>query len=368
MQLSRKDTLAALEAVKPAVASRSAIIETTHLWFTGTHVWATDGGLGIKVKFDSPIKCGVPGSLFFGLLNQAAADTLEFDYDDNVLAFKAGRSRVKLNTLPLEQGRIWRFPDRASGKPKATIKVSEHFIAGLKRVLALKPVARSRMEHHAVCIYAEGEEMDLYTTDSRSMLVTPVTEKLIGTVEKIALPRDLAQQIVDQCAPGEDLKMYADYFTTTASNRVTLYSNVLDTSEMLDIPTFADTYANDKVSAPVPIPEGFTAALERALLVAGSDAPSVRLTTNGKSLKFFGHYKAGEVEEEFQLTKAAAKGTILADAKTLLGVKDVKKLAIFDGKALTLRDDEGFMYMLAAKEEPRATARGSVEEPAEEEA
>jgi DNA polymerase III sliding clamp (beta) subunit (PCNA family) len=360
MKLSRKETITALDAVKPAVAARNAIEELCHLWFDGTHVYATDGGMGVKAKFASPFKCGVPGGLFLALLNQASADTLEFDYADNVLKFKAGRSSIKLNTLPLER-KVWRYPDKPTGKPTAMIKITDSFIKGLKRVLALRSGEKKRMEHHAVCIFAEGDEMDLYTTDSKSLLVMPVSEKLTGSAKKVALPREMAEQIVSQCAPGEDLKMYADHFATQANADVMLYSNVFDTSEMLDLPSYADRFSDDKVAPPFVLPEGFTAALERAVLIAGPEEPTVAIKVDGKSLKFSGHYKLGKVDEEFALAKATPKAEILIDAKTLLAVKDVKKLAVFE-TAVNLRSDDGFMYILASKapaQPPAGRTRGA---------
>lgn len=352
MKISRKETIAALGAVKSAVAARNAIEELCHLWFDGTHVYATDGGLGIKAKFTSPFKCGVPGGLFLALLNQASADTLEFNYADNVLKFKAGRSSIKLNTLALER-RVWRYPDKPTSKPQAIITITDDFIKGLKRVLALRSGEKKRMEHYAVCIFAEGKEMDLYTTDSKSLLVMPVGGELKGSVKKLALPREMAEQIVAQCAPGEDLKMYSDHFATRANADVMLYSNVFDTAEMLDLPAYADRFSDNKVAPPFPLPEGFTAALERAVLIAGAEDPNVSLKVDGKSLKFSGRYKFGNVDEDFALAKAVPKAEITVDAKTMLAVKDVKTLAIFKA-ALNLSNDDGFMYTLAQKEPPKA--------------
>src|SRR6185437_569843 len=117
----------------------------------GDYVYATNGGLGIKAKFSSPLNCGVPGNLLLGLLNQASADTLEFEQSGSALTFKVGRSKMKLATLPIDR-RVWRYPDKPTTKPLATIKVSEAFLKGLKRVFVLKPSAPKRMEHHAVCI------------------------------------------------------------------------------------------------------------------------------------------------------------------------------------------------------------------------
>jgi DNA polymerase III sliding clamp (beta) subunit (PCNA family) len=345
--ISRKETIAALDPLRPAIAARSAIQELSHIWFDGEFAYATNGGMGIKVKFSSPFKCGIPGSLFLGLLNQAAADTLDFSFDDDVLKFKTGRSSVKLNTLPIEQ-KVWRYPEKSAGKPVASLKVTEGFIAALKRVFVLRPSGPKRMEHHAVCIFAFDGEMDIFVTDSKSLLVMPVPQSVTGTARKIALPREMAEQIAGQCKADPELKMFDDHFVVQANEKVTLYSNVFDTSEMLDLPTYADKFTDDTIAPPVKLPEGFSAALERAVLLAGAEEPVVTLSGSAKSLKLLGRYKFGRLDEDFTLVKAIPKATILLDAKTLLSVKDVDKLAISDGFA-NLRSDDGFMYIMSAK-------------------
>jgi hypothetical protein len=273
---------------------------------------------------------------------------------------------VKLNTLPLDR-RVWRYPEKVVGKPSASLKVSEAFIKALKRVFTLKPSGPKRMEHHAVCIFAEGDEMDLFVTDSASLLVAPVSEPMTGAAKKIAIPREMAEQIAGQCKPDVDLKMFADYFTVQANDKVTLYSNVFDTSEMLDLPGYADRFTDDKTAPPFKLPEGFSAALERAALLAGAEPPTVTLKGSGKALKLSGVFKFGTLDEEFELVKAIPKAVISLDAKTLLSVKGVDKLAIANGFA-NLRGEDGFMYIMSAKEgeatreveeaEPEAEADG----------
>lgn len=354
MNLSRKETITALEPLKPALASARAAIEgLSHIWFDGAYAYATNGGMGIKAKFASPFKCGIPGSLFLGLLNQAAADTLEFTATNNELKLKTGgRSSIKLSTLPLEQ-RVWRYPDKPNTKPLASLKVSEGFLKGLKRVFVLKPSSPKRMEHHAVCIFAAGKEIDIYVTDSKSLLVMPVAEQITGTAKKLALPRELAEQLASQSKAGQKLELYDDHFAVQANDKVALYSNVFDTSEMLDLPSYADRFADEKAMPSFVLPEGFNAALERAALLAGTEEPTIALKAQGKSLKLSGKFKFGQIEEDWPI-KVATKATLSVDAKVLLSVKDVNKMAMSDS-VVTFLGEDNFMYALAAKGGPAAS-------------
>jgi DNA polymerase III sliding clamp (beta) subunit (PCNA family) len=344
MSISRKEAIAALELVKPAVATRSAIQELSHVWFDGEHISATNGGLGIRAQFKSPFKCGIPGALLLGLLNQASSDKVEFKQSGE--GFKFGR--ITLNTLPLEQF-PWRYPDKPKAKPIAQLKLSAELIGGLKRVTALKISGPKRMEHYAVCIFAARDEIELYVTDSKSMLVMPVDEPLTGTAKKIALPRELADQIIARCKPGQALNMYSDHFAVVA-DKVQLFSNVFDTSEMLDLPAFADNLIDEKKFPSVALPSELNAVLERVMVLAGSEDPLVAFKSEGKVLKLWARFKYGEVSEEFALDKALLKTTLSLNARTVLGIKDVTKFS-FSERAVAFLGKDDFTYVLATQDQ-----------------
>jgi DNA polymerase III sliding clamp (beta) subunit (PCNA family) len=346
--LNRKETLAALEITKPALASRASIPELSHIWFKDDYAYAHNGGLGIKTKLSfEPPSCGVPGALFFGLLNQTSTENLEFEVTDDNLSFKSGRSKIKLVTLPPDR-MIWRYPDEPTTKPVTTLKVSKAFLAALKHVLILRPSSPKRMEHHAVCIFAVKKEMDLYVTDSQSMVFVPIAEPITGT-NKIALPRELAQQIVEQCEAGAVLKMYSDHFMVQATKNTALYSNVFDTTEMLDLPSFAEKFVDTEKDPPFKLPEGLGAALERAVLLAGTEEALVTFTAGAKALKLSGRFKGNQLDEEFTLSRSVAKATISVDAKSFLSVKGVAELAV-TARTVNLFGEGDFTYILAAKE------------------
>lgn len=357
MKVNRKDLLAALEPLKPALAGRSVVSELTHLWFDGKYAYAHDGGVGARAKVDTPFKLGVPGALLLGLLNQAGPDTLELQEDNASLTFKAGRSNVKLATLPLER-MVWPYPAKPDGKVLASLKVSKAFATALKRVFVIRPANPKRMEHHAVCVFAVDKEMDLFTTDSATLAVMPVKEPLVGKADSIAIPRSLAEQIVASCQYDVELRMYADHFVVAASPELTLYSNVFDTTEMLDLPSHADKYADEKAAPPFPLPAEFSEALERVVMMAGAEDAVVTLQTSGKLLALAGSFALGDLDEEFEVSKTLPKGAVDVVAKTLLSVRDVDTMMV--GKhSVTVRGKDKFMFVLAQHEAPTKKARKS---------
>lgn len=358
--INRKATLAALEIIKPALITRKDQPQLSHVWFDGDYAYAHNGGLGIKTKLEMPLECGVPGALFMGLLNQTSTEEIEFELADDTLKFKSGRTKVKLATLPSE-GTLWRYPDKPSGKPLATIKASKGFLSAAKHTLMFNPVNVKRMEFHAICIYAVEKEMDLITTDQVSMVLAPVAEPIVGTAKKIALPRELAEQLISKCTPGMSLFMYSDHFRIDTSKNTTMFCNVLDTSDMMDLTKTADRLLDKAV--PFKVPEGFTGALERAVLLSGSGEATITLTATGKALKLSGKYPQGQLDEDFTLAKAHAKATISADAKIMLGIKGITEIAIMD-KVLNFYGADDFTYMLAAKQKVKVERD---EEPADEE-
>jgi hypothetical protein len=354
MKIERKELLTALEPLKPALAVRSSIAELSHVWFDREFAYAYDNGKGIRVKFACPLKLGVSGPLLLGLVEQSSADTFTLEENDTALTFKSGRSNVKLVTLPFE-GRVWPYPEKSKGKPLATIKVSEGFLAALKRVLSLRPVIQKRMEHHSVCVYPigkSGEEMDLFTTDSVSLAYMPLVEAIGSNADALAIPREFADQILAQCKPGQELNFYTDHFALQASEKVWLYSNVFDTSEMLELGEAVDKFSDKKLTPTFDIPDGFTATLERAVLMAGTEEPVVSLRATGKTLVLKGQFKFGQLDEEFTLSAALPKVSIDVVAKTLLAVKDVTRMMILprndrENGALALCGKDGFRYITA---------------------
>lgn len=347
--MDRKATLAALEIVKPALATRSSTQELSYVWFDSGEVFAHNGGLGIRTKLSGPLLCGVPGALLHGLLTQTGTENIDFDATGDLLSWKAGKSKVKLATLPVDR-KVWRYPLETEGDPVAAIKLTKDFLAALKSVMALKISKPETMIHYSVCVFAAGKETEAYVSDGKSMMILSVASTVLKGAKKLAVPRELAEQLVAQCEEGRELKMYATHYEVRATDNTTLYCNVFDTSEMLDMPAAADKYVDTKRNPPIALPEGFTATLEKAVLLAGLDEPLVKLSVAGTKMKVSAKFKAGTIDEEYDLDSAGKKSMTNVNAKLLLGFKGVTDISVSDN-ALVLFGGDDYTFVITSKGE-----------------
>lgn len=344
MKLERKKLLAALEPLKPALAYPLTEAHS-QVWFDKKYAYAHDGGFGVRVVLEIPFEFGVLGKLLLGLLEQSEAEEVSLEPKDENFTFKAGRSSVKLPIRDTSR-RPKFYPDKPKGKPVAEFVLSKEFVAGLRRVFMLHPANPKRLEHHGVCVFPfdDGAELELYTTDSKAIAVIPVKQK---ASVKTVLPRLFAEQMVSQCAENAELEMYEDHFRVEATKQVMLYSNVLDTSAMQNLPAVVDRAYDTKTAPPFAIPKGFQEALERATLMAGSKEDGlVELKTTGKKLVMSGTFQAGEFLEEFDVDKSLPNRAVSVLAKPLMTTAAVTTLMVGEN-AVTLCGKDDFLYFLA---------------------
>lgn len=343
MKLERKKLLEVLAPLKPALATPTVIAGQLQIWFDKEYAYAHDGGFGVRSVLETPFDFGVPGKLLLGLLESFAADEVLLEPKDTVLAFKVGKSTTKLTTL--DKSARPRFYEEDPGKPTNTIKVSRELVAGLRRVFMLRPANPKRLEHHGVCLFPVESEMDLFTTDSKSIAVAPVAQKYKG--KKLVIPRVFAEQLVAQCEENAELDIFRDHFRVNATDKVTLYSNLFDTEGMQDLPSQVDRAYDTKAAPLFGIPKGFDVALERAVLMAGSnEEPLVKLKTNGKKLVVSGEFRSGDFSEEFDVDKSLPDRTVEVLAKPLMTAAAVTQLMV-GPNAVALRGNDDFLYFLA---------------------
>jgi hypothetical protein len=363
MKVSRKEFLKSLEPLKPAISGRSSITELSHIWFDGAYAYAYDGGMGVRVKLETPFKLGVSGALLLGLLGQAGGDEVNLEEGDDALVFRSGRSKAKLVAMPLDR-RVWNYKDNV--EQVAAITMSKLFLEGLKRVMVVKPSSPKRMEHHGIALFPLENSLDLYTTDSATMAFMPVDETVKGEITSTVIPRGFAEQILAQVQPGAELFLLPACFVIEANPKVTLYSNVFDTSGILDFQGMVSKHADQKANKPFELPEGFTDALERAVLLAGPADPVVFIQTKGAALHMKGRFKFGQLDEDFELSSKQPNQQVALLADQLLRIKNVDQMSL-SSEAGVLFGKDDFIFVSAvytSKETKDDTMRGVATEAA----
>lgn len=344
MEVSRKSFLEALEPLKSAISSRSSVVETTQIWFDGQQAYAYDGGLGISTKLEMPFKFGVTGKLLLELLSSATSENLVLETADDNLVVNWGKSRVKLVTLPFERC-PWPYA-RGGGKPDTVFTASEAFLAAMRQAFLIRPTNPRRMEHYAVCVYPMNQELEVCITDSKSIALAIVEESLEGKQQPLAIPRVFAEQLVSQCKDSPSVLLYFDHFEVQANERVALFSNVFDTSSMLNIPKTAAELI-EGMPPSFAVPKEFWQALNTAVIVAGNEEPVVTLQVEDRTLHLKGTFGRGQLNEEFILAEKASKASIKVVAKSLLLAEKAQYMTLSE-KVIILVDDAGLCFILAA--------------------
>lgn len=343
MLVNREEFIKLLTRLKPALSSGGSIVELRHVWFDGDAALAFDGGFGLRIDYESPLNCGVPGAALIGLLGTSPLKEASLDAQANSVQVKLGKSTSKLASLEGDR-KIWPFPAKL---PKAHLKLGEEFIEGLRKTLFIKARPALRVEHHGVMLQRNKQDLELYATDTATMarVVIPGAAKE-ADFERTLLPYAFAEQLVAQAPEGVKLYALEDCLVAEAEG-ISFYSNLLDISSADDMGAVVTKHTAKHPKA-VPLPPGFSGALARAEVLAGAEEPIVEVRVEGTKLKLFGDYALGTLNEELPLEGK------LPEAKLRLPAKQLRQALVHaEGFSLTkdvflLEGEPEFTYLAAA--------------------
>lgn len=347
MQIERKVFLERVSRVEAALPSSSKLPAFMHVWFTGEHVHAYDGGLGIRAELKTDFELGVPGKPLLGLLAGTVAEKVDLTYGKRTgLGVKMGRSNVTMAILPADMV-AWPFPKELP-KKAATIEITQELLDAWKKLLVIntKP---TRVEHFGITVFPIDGGAVLFATDSHALAMVTVDMTLPKEAEKIVLPRAFVVQMVEHCPPGEKLKVLADCMIATGDG-VMLYSNMLDNAGISDLPKMVERFTTGE-EAKFAVPKELGVALKRAELLAGSEEEAALTLTiaDDDSLLLFGSYKLGELSETLDLeTKKVPAGELTVELEQLQIVLPLATEFALSENALVVFGEGNFMCILPA--------------------
>jgi hypothetical protein len=150
---------------------------------------------------------------------------------------------------------------------------------------------------------------------------------------------------------GAKISFLADAIIAESAG-VQVCSNLLDSADVWDLPDLVDKTLGDDELNRLPLPDEFGEALDRALVLAGSDLDKafVTLTVSKKELALEGKLAYGMLQEKFPL-KSSGEGKItvgLEHIKTLS--KEAEEFALVQ-KALLLFGKDDSLFVIAAHED-----------------
>jgi DNA polymerase III sliding clamp (beta) subunit (PCNA family) len=349
MKIKRTELVQVLETIKPAVASGGAIPELRHVWFDGNFAYAYDGGLGIRVPYESEITGGMVAASLLGLLNSTKAEEVSLDLSKSADAvLTMGRAKATVPVLDGERN-PWPFPTELKKKKNETalsIELSEELIKGLQRAETVKASRPVRVEHYGVVLFPSGNSVTLYTTDSRALAQITVPAQLDEDLSRVVLPHGFVSQLIKLGKGGGSVTFLEDAIIAQLTSAY-VCSNLLDSADVQDLPAVVEEKANGSAKR-LTLPEGFLEALTRAGVLVGADPAYIDLAVGKKELALSAKLPLGELQEKLPLSGPVTTGEICVALDCLTDLsKDAQEFAIAES-ALVLYGQEGALYLVAA--------------------
>jgi hypothetical protein len=277
--------LRAATLVKPAMASQEFVPALTHIKFDGERATAYNDVMAITVECKTQFTRCVPGDLLIKALGALPSSTVVVSFDEgtSVLLLSAGRSKLKLPTLPTRD-----FPfDMPTGSevpPEQEIVLTPDVMRGIEQCLVS---VGSNPKHPAQLGVTLDVDSDgcavLFSTDNYSLSRFQTSAKVsLPGGSPIILPTFLCQQAVTLAKAFPEqrpvLVPLGDSLLIDFGGALAFSKMVLDL-EPLDFGRIFSRHCNLKELkglGAAAIPDQFDSALGRALLVL---QPEVAKTT-----------------------------------------------------------------------------------------
>lgn len=186
MKVNRVELLDALEKVKPGLASKETIEQSTSFAFIGDKVVTYND----EISISHPVKGldvigAVKAQTLYGYLNRVKQDTLDITLEENQVIIKTGRAKAG---LIFESNVI--LPVEEIGKIDKWTPIPDDFLPALK--FCYPSCSRDISRNVLTCVHITPERME--SSDSFQISVYKLSEKF--PIQPFLLPASAAKELV----------------------------------------------------------------------------------------------------------------------------------------------------------------------------
>jgi DNA polymerase III sliding clamp (beta) subunit (PCNA family) len=343
--MNRRDLLAALHQIEPAIAAKGLINSFRNVFFDGTRVSAYDDKVALSTELAFEFKGGVEGKLLIPFLERSRAKEVEVEQEQakgaTVLAVKAGRARLKLPTLPVEDF-AFKFPKLDNATLVDPTLVGSLALAAIS--LGTDPGHEWRL---GITVDVSDGKIVLCSSDNLSCSRVSTKVKAPEGLKPVVLPPNFIQLLlsIERKDIVKNFYLARKWAAVEFASGLRLYAR-----------TIADVQSKRYVSLFKRQPEQWFAvpknlgpSIERALVIIDtSDEKVATFDIAGGKLRMTAKTASGEVKEA--LSVPDAHPTIKVQVQPSIVLRALDKASMFsvlEDRVCLSDPDEGFEYLVA---------------------
>lgn len=284
INIARADLLAALEAVKGAVATKTFQPILTHVLIDGAYVMGFDSEVGVKVKM--PQDCGATFNVrfetLFNLMKSLSGDNVSFLLEGPKVTIRCGGHTSTLVTI-----------QEAFPQPPTTTAEPSAVPIGFKEALERALIAASQNEQERVLSSVVVSGSRVMTTNRRAAVRCSLDP--LAPLPTMVLGRKAVTELIRLGQPGtvqvEGAWSVWDYgnlvFVAALREGLETFPKLDDLMSRLGLPSAEDMD---------PIPDGLLAILQRLALFTGKDG-QVNTRPTDMALELVARSETGDIVE-----------------------------------------------------------------------
>ena len=314
MSTINRDALLKLASlVRPALSSQNFIPAYQHIKFEQKMATAYNDITAIIVKAPFDLQGCLPGELLIKAVSSFNAESVVIQEGQiaGTLLLTSGRSKLKLPTLPVAD-----FPftlPRAKDAP--VVELNDDIIRGIRRCLFSVGSDPTNPAQMGVTLESEDGIAVLYSTDNSTISRYQTKTKIkLPADAPLILPTFFCDQLLTlaKAFPEDDidLEIHAGALLVTFGKNAKLLTKTVVDMQPIDFHRIIKTYLLvDEVKKQLqPIPDGFDAAWERALLVLSAELDKATLVDPaGTAIGLHSKSAMGEASDQLMCADLGTK-------------------------------------------------------------
>jgi hypothetical protein len=330
--IQRTDFLRAINEVKPGLANKEIIEQSSHLIFADTEIWTYNDQISIKHNFETGLNGAVKADTFSKILEKIPEDEIEIVENKGKLKIKTKKIKGTIKIDPDVKLKPIKCPVNNSKKWET---LPNNFCEGIS--FAAFSAGKNIERPELTCIWVTGDK--LVTADSYRGTIFNLSSEM---KQEFLLPATAAIQLArynpDKVIAENGWIHFKNEFETTFSVRT--YTDVTYPKQVWD---FFDVEGEE-----ITLPDGFVNVIDRAwtLITADFDLDKfVSLIVENSILTCRGEGSDGWIEENTEIEYSGEKLDIKVHPALLSEILKYNKNVIV-GENRLLFKNERFQHTL----------------------